>query len=93
MTQIKQYRPAFMELGEKICAPFETVDDLMAIPFVSGFRNEPGFYRFSLFGREDGSMPGAAVSLMAEYDSGRRWLVIGTIEGTSPDLPLWEPVR
>jgi hypothetical protein len=72
---------------------FETLDDLLAIPFVAKFTSLPDFYRFSLW-REDADrrfgVP-AKVRLMAECNEGRRWLVVGRIDGTPPDLPTWRP--
>jgi hypothetical protein len=92
-TTIRQYRPAFIEGADPSIVSFETVDELMATTFVARFRTEPDFYRFSLFGGRDGMRDGGTVSLMAEYDSGRRWFVVGYIEGQPIDLPTWEPVR
>jgi len=83
--RIKQYRPAFIE-GSQTVVPFETVEELLAIPFVAAFQAEPEFYRFSL-------EIASSVSLIAEYDAGRRCFVVGFIEGSPPDLPKWEPVR
>ena len=83
---IEQYTPASIDADAEI-AEFTTMADLIAIPFVQKFHDDPEFFRFSL---EKYGIPNL---LMAEFDEGRRWLVVGLITGDPPDLPAWEPVR
>jgi hypothetical protein len=80
---ITQHRPAYFSGFENEVVRFETLDDLLAIGFVANFRQdmETPFHRFSL---ADGRM------LMAEYDEGHVWWVVGFISDASGlDLPVW----
>lgn len=45
------------------------------------------FYRYSLWHGD------AIMHLMAEYDGGEKWWVVGLINGAPPDLPTWKPNR
>ncbi len=91
MNRIRQYRPAFISGMENATVEFETVEQLLAIPFVAGFTEpvEWPFHRFSISPRQNGGRD----VLMAEYDEGRHWWVVGFIEQPGQvDLPQWAPV-
>ena len=80
MNTIRQYRPAFVESDEKLQnTEFESWDDLMAIPWVHAFADEPNFYRFSVF-RD---------TLMAEYRGGKEWWVVGFLGAPDESFPAW----
>jgi len=89
MNKIKQYRPNLVTTTEenKIVS-FETTEELLNIDFVKNFSNRDNFYRFSLsidnyFNQH---------SLMAEYDEGREWWVVGFIDNPlEVNLPKWMP--
>lgn len=87
-NKIRQHIPAFFDDFDQQTADFETVKQLLSIPWVHHFSEHPEFYRFSL--HKDGR------TLMAEYKEGAYWLVVGFIQhpmwhiGLS-ELPLWEP--
>jgi hypothetical protein len=83
MSTIKQHLPPFITGMDRVVASFDTLDDLLAIPFVAKFARGPGFRRFSLGPYVD------TVMLLAEYDGGVRWWVVGYISGDPPDLPAW----
>jgi hypothetical protein len=84
MNTIRQYRPASIDNDQKSIVEFTTSEELFAIPFVAHFTTIENFYRFSFF-------PGGP-ALMAEYDGGRRWYVVGYIGGlfNLEDIPIWE---
>jgi hypothetical protein len=86
MSTITQYRPAYFAGFENEVVAFDTIDALLAIPFVANFRTVDGFHRYSVWCED-----GAPARLMAEYETGRRWLVVGTFDGEAPCLPNWEP--
>jgi len=87
-SSIEQHIPESIETDDPpIIAQFITLAELVAIPFVANFQAEPNFFRFSI------EKYGIHALLMAEFDTGRRWLVVGLITGPQPDLPAWEPVR
>jgi hypothetical protein len=84
MPSIRQHRPAYFTGYKNEVVEFATLADLLAIPFVANFTTGPNFHRFSI---TDNAM------LMAEYDSGQRWFVVGFLEGKLPTLPEWRPIR
>lgn len=77
--KIRQYRPAFFEGFEIETAEFSTVEELESIPFVKRHTNAGDHHRLSL--TKDNT-------LMAEFEGGKRWLVVGFIAEGRPDLPL-----
>lgn len=63
---------------------FSTKEELLAFPWCAQWSEDPGFHRYSIAHRPSYRM------LMAEYDQGLRWNVIGYIEGEGRlDLPTW----
>ena len=80
--KIRQYRPAYFEGFETKEAEFETLEELEAIPFVRAHTGQADHHRLSLTRSHWG-----VCSLMAEFDGGRKWLVVGFITGGRPDLP------
>lgn len=87
MNTIKQHRPAYFTGFNNEVVSFTTTDELLAIPFVAGFRDLDGFHRHSV------SRDGVRLMLMAELNDGRKWWVIGYLDEDCPDLPTWKPVR
>lgn len=82
MNQFKAHIPPFMDIPHPSPVEFNTLDELLQIPFVSNFSEEENFYRFSL----------AGYSLMAEFDEGREWWVVGSISRPGAlNLPVWKP--
>ena len=88
LNEIKQYRPAFMDFDEELeIVSFATLEELTAIPWVKTFtefpvRDQP-FHRFSM------SEYGDAHMLLAEYDDGYIWLVVGFLRDKVEGLPRW----
>jgi len=79
MNTIRQYRPAFFEGFENETVEFSTDEELINIPFVKNFSND----KFSHYAVSDNH-------LMAIYDDGFEWWVIGTIQcPASVKLPKW----
>ncbi len=62
-------------------ADFETLEELLSIPWVDQWTNVEGFHKFSV-------VPQTRM-LMAELDGGLQWYLIGIIDETLPDLPTW----
>lgn len=83
MAAILQHVPRFIDDAPET-ATFDTLDQLLAIPWVARFR-EPtwgNFYRFSLDGPR----------LVVEYDKGATWNVVGILSGAmalTTSLPRW----
>jgi hypothetical protein len=71
-----------------------TQQELRALPWVKEATEDPGFHRLSVSGsgrvRAPWDRDVGLVVLMAEYDGGKRWHVLGGLE--APDiygLPSW----
>ena len=85
--KIKQHRPAYFTGFVDVVVEFSTREELFQIDFVKSFSSQKNFSRFSLsenYGRH---------VLMAEFDDGYSWWVVGYID-QPPDeigLHIWEP--
>jgi hypothetical protein len=89
MTTIKQHIPDFVSGVDPQTAVFVGRESLLAIPWVKQWSDDPEFHIYSL--APDRPM------LMAEYDGGLRWHVIGFIKATPRELralalPEWRAV-
>lgn len=89
MNAITQYRPAYFSGFENATVEFESTADLLEIPFVKNFVHnlEKPFHRFSMTKSE----MGGPSMLMAEYDDGHVWWVVGHFRDVADlDLPEWK---
>lgn len=78
--RIRQYLPAFFVGFAPETAEFETLDELLAVPWVARCADGDLFHRFSVSGDH----------LMAEQNEGRAWFVVGTFRDEAPaGLPKW----
>lgn len=85
MNQITQYRPEFFTgFPDPLTVEFGSVEELRAIPFVAGFRHHAAFYQYCIC-----QMRPDRLALMAEYDSGAHWWVVGFLK-EPVDLPVWD---
>ena len=96
MNVAHQYRPAYFSGVENLDVPFDTIDELLAIPFVANFAKNPTFYRFSVL-NEDGGWNGwngraypPKTTLMAEFEDGKVWRVVAFCD-ERVNLPEWHP--
>lgn len=82
MNKITQHIPTFVDYREP--APsyeFNSIEELLAMPFVNEHAQNNKFYRFSISGHH----------LMAERDNGGWWWVVGYIaEPNRINLPEWK---
>ncbi len=84
MTKIKQYRPAFFEGFKNEIADFKTLEELLDIEWIKSFKSET-FFQFSI------SVSVPRPLLMAEYNFGKDWLVVGLFSSDPTiDLPKWK---
>lgn len=87
---IQRHLPTFCSEHKKEILKFKDVDELFNIDFVDRFSNnvsEHVFYGFSISRNEKPHL------LMAEYDEGKKWFVVGYLNGEEDilrDLPDWE---
>ena len=86
MGIIKQYKPAFFTGFKKAEVQFETKEELLNIDWVKNF-SDPiyGMNHFHQFSVSNGI-------LMAEYDNGGHWHVVGFITDSEVinEFPVWE---
>jgi hypothetical protein len=88
MFRIKQHIPNFASGIEPDVLDFSTKDELLKIWFVESYSKDPDFSSFALSDYVEG-----VVLLMAIYDKGKRWRVIGYITGEniySLDFKKWK---
>jgi len=88
MPTIRRHVPNCVDMDDE-CNPieFSTVEELLDISFVKSFKDYDDFHKFSIADRFNGP------SLMAEYNKGKKWWVIGHIDDASSiDLPDWKAV-
>lgn len=81
MNTITQYRPNYFDGFDIKTESFESIKQLTNIPWVKSFSTSPTFHRFST----------SNFYLMAEYDSGTRWYIVGLFKLPEVRLPTWEP--
>lgn len=79
-NNICRYFPAFCEGFKSETVAFNTLEELMALPFVAAYRSAPTFSRFSIAGN----------ALVVEYSQGKEWGVVGLLENPVAGLPNWE---
>jgi hypothetical protein len=84
-VRVRRYRPAFFTGFPDEEAYVDTLEQLLAISWISDWTQAEGFHRLSV--SED--------RLMCELDEGRKWWVVAILEcdGAAFGLPQWEPVR
>jgi hypothetical protein len=87
MTLIRQHFPNFCEGFEVHQDTVESVEDLERIKWIRSWRDNPGFYRFSMAPPTLGAQ---SALLMAEFHEGREWWVVAYLKDPIPGLPLWE---
>ena len=63
-------------------------EDILRLHWVKAWKEQRGFFKFSIHYSHDG-----LYHLMAEYDEGRGWWVVGTLDEYVPSLPFWEANR
>lgn len=78
--KIIQHFPSYCDGFEPEQAEFNSTEELLNIEWVKSFSEHKDFYRYSV---SDGN------HLMAEYEQGYKWWVIGRLSPTT-DLPKWE---
>jgi hypothetical protein len=91
MSKFRQHVPNFVDIDEdqKEAGEFHSQEELLAHPWIASWAQEKGFFRYSLSpqGR------GYETHLMAEFDEGKKWWVLGYLSDTEGlSLPKWKPV-
>lgn len=81
MNEIRQHVPGFVDGVEPNVVAFDTLEQLLAIPFVKRWTDSERFYRLSV---------NDEVYLIAEFNGGREWWVVGYLRDPVPFLPEWD---
>jgi len=89
--EICEHIPAFVEtVSRPEINAFTTKDDFERCPLVIRWKKRKNFYRFSVSkNKEYGVFTGRNL-LMAEYNKGKSFYVVGQLRGTPKWLPNWE---
>lgn len=88
MNKITQHIPGFCDGFEARVSEFSELVELIAVPWVAHWEKSPGgFHRWSV------SRAGESTCLMAEYDGGKKWWVVGYLAEPVDGLPEWRPIR
>lgn len=86
--KIRQHIPNFVSGIEPETAEFTNLVELLSIPFVARFRDDYSFEHYAVSTHE----PSDDWLLMAVYDAGHRWWVVGYMDGLPPEEMIqWRP--
>lgn len=80
---IHRHLPAYVTGRDNVSATYETTGQLLAIEWVAVWTTVPKFHRFSV-------SKGIRL-LMAEFNEGNSWFVVGRFEAEESLLPAFEP--
>lgn len=84
MISILQHIPNFVEGIEPQKITVANTAELLVIPFIKRWSEDPRFYRFSISKRQRSDV--RSDLLMAELDKNKEWWVVGYLTG-DVDLP------
>lgn len=79
-----QYRPAFFDGFDAENGEVSTLAELLAVPFIASWGEEPSFHRFSVSEYESGKH-----TLLCELQEGRTWFVVAWVSEPFDELPRW----
>ena len=89
----RQHVPGSCDGVEPYSFYFETTEDLLEHPRVAEYQQD-NYTGHGAFHRYSRSRHGDETLLMAEYDGGKHWWVVGYIDGEpGVDLPAFVPVK
>jgi len=92
--KIRQHIPHFVDTNNKQNVEFKTLEELINIPWVKDWSLEKKFSRFSIDIDNDNKSKIPSAMLMAEFNNGKIWWVVGRISNLEPtlNLPKWIPI-
>ena len=86
MTKIIQHVPGWVDTDVRKTSIFQSTKELLDIDFVYQWEFDEAFHQFSI------NKSSTQTLLMAEYNEGKKWWVVGRIEDLGDlqlDLPKW----
>ena len=91
ISTVRQYFPAFYSGFEEKESKFNSIEDLLKIDWIKKWSETPNFYRYSISRLDYREQ--FIYALMAEYEGGCHWFVIGYIDKYDliKELPNWAP--
>ncbi len=84
MNKISKYAPSFSHATDHPAAEFETLEELLEIPWVKNWAEAPNFLRYA----QSEDLHSSAI-LMADLQ--HNWWVIGTLDQPVAGMPKWVP--
>lgn len=85
-NKIVQHIPPFVVGILPKIIEFETLEELLDIPFVKKFKEDVGFYQYSISHIEE--LKDSSIYLIAEMNLGKNQWVVGYLN-EKVDLPKW----
>lgn len=80
--KLKQHIPDFCDGFDRHEVEADTIEEILACPWVESWQRDDGFYRFEI---SEGRY------LMAVFNNGAKWWVVGYFDdATGVDLPIWK---
>ena len=92
MAKITQHRPSYFSGFEIQTFDFNSIEELLEIHFVKNFNAEFNSKFFQYSYSEYSDEPTKKFVLLAEYNEGKEWWVIGYVDDNEiiKTLPKWE---
>ena len=86
--KITEHLPVYVSGSEPEIVEFSNARELLELEFVKGHSHQLGFFRYSIH-PTSGNI---RVPLLAEYNGGEKWIVIGFLDGEVGrlELPVWQ---
>ena len=93
VNRIRQHIPGYVSGVESALTPFDTLEGLLSIPWVSAWTKDhpqapDKFHRFVIDNKDGNNR----WTLMAEFNAGRNWWVVGFLDH-KVELPIWDRER
>ncbi len=79
MIRFRRHVPNYIDAPIPEIQEFDSVESLLEDEKVQWFKTQPEFHKYSQ----------SENYLMAEYENGKRWWVVGRVEGDITSLPLF----
>ncbi len=86
-----QHIPSFFDTDKRERGEFSSVDELLSIPWVKSWSDDPTHYRYSIVVSYDNE-----AELMVEHRGGRWWWVVAHLRGDGVGrlgLPKWRAIK
>lgn len=86
---IKMHLPNYFEGFEQPIETFDTIEELLKIPFVGSWADNHEFHQFSQNDTYE-YQNGHRYTLLAELDGGKVWYVVGYLKEPIAGMSVWD---